>query len=89
MVENLSLCVNSNDCTRLTDQLDEKTKAVELLISENTELKAQLEKMTTRASNAEAENKMLVDRWMLQKMQDAEKLNEVILSLGIRCSSVL
>ncbi|TYH40100.1 hypothetical protein ES332_D12G223500v1 [Gossypium tomentosum] len=28
------------------------------------------------ATNAEAENKRLVDLWMLQKMQDAERLNE-------------
>lgn len=33
--------------------------------------------MTARAKNAEAENKTLIDRWMLEKMQDAERLNEV------------
>lgn len=44
---------------------------------EHQELKAQLEQMAIKAKNAEAENKMLVDRWMLQKMQDAERLNEV------------
>lgn len=82
MIETWSLC-RSDECTRLTALLDEKTQAVELLISENQELKAQLEEVTTRAINAETENKMLVDRWMLQKMQDAEKLNEVILFLGI------
>ncbi|GFZ07862.1 transducin/WD40 repeat-like superfamily protein [Actinidia rufa] len=32
--------------------------------------------MTLRAKNAEAESKTLIDRWMLQKMQDAERLNE-------------
>lgn len=37
--------------------------------------------MTVKAKNAEAENKMLVDRWMLQKMQDAERLNEVFIFL--------
>ena len=57
--------------------LDEKTKALELLIGENKELRSQYEEMRTRAINAEAENKTLVDRWMLQKMQDAERLNEV------------
>ncbi|XVE54569.1 hypothetical protein DITRI_Ditri03aG0091900 [Diplodiscus trichospermus] len=45
-------------------------------MSEHQELKGQLEQLTIKAKNAEAENKMLVDRWMLQKMQDAERLNE-------------
>ena len=44
---------------------------------ENSELTAQLEQMTTKARKAEAENKMLIDRWMLEKMKDAERLNEV------------
>lgn len=57
--------------------MEEKTKAIELLIGENEELKAQLEVMTLRAKDAEAENKMLIDRWMLHKMQEAERLNEV------------
>lgn len=47
------------------------------MLSECKELKAQLEQLTIRATNAEAENKRLVDLWMLQKMQDAERLNEV------------
>jgi autophagy-related protein 16 len=46
-------------------------------VSENSELKAQLEQMTTKVNAAEAENKMLIDRWMLEKMKDAERLNEV------------
>ena len=33
--------------------------------------------MTTKANKAEAENKMLIDRWMLEKMKDAECLNEL------------
>uniref|UniRef100_A0A5B7AEM1 Putative transducin family protein n=2 Tax=Davidia involucrata TaxID=16924 RepID=A0A5B7AEM1_DAVIN len=65
-----------DECSQLTELLEEKTKALDLVISENQELKAQLEQMSVRANNAEAENKMLVDRWMLQKMQDAERLNE-------------
>uniref|UniRef100_A0A166EIV4 Uncharacterized protein n=1 Tax=Daucus carota subsp. sativus TaxID=79200 RepID=A0A166EIV4_DAUCS len=70
-------CSQSRDeCTRLKELLDEKTQAVELLTSENQELKAQLEETRVRADTAQAENKMLIDRWMLQKMQDAEKLNE-------------
>lgn len=66
-----------NECSHLKADLEEKIKAVELLISEIQELKRQLEIVTVKAKNAEAENKMLVDRWMLQKMQDAERLNEV------------
>lgn len=55
-----------------------KIKAMELAISESQELKAQLEAMTIKAKNTEAENNMLIDRWMLQKMKDAERLNEVL-----------
>lgn len=66
-----------DECSELKALLDEKTKALELVTSENLELKKQLEEMILKAKNAEAENKMLVDRWMLQKMQDAERLNEV------------
>lgn len=65
-----------NECSELKTLLDEKIKGLELVTSENQELKRQLEETTLRVSNAEAENKMLVDRWMLQKMQDAERLNE-------------
>ncbi|KAK6924753.1 Anaphase-promoting complex subunit 4, WD40 domain [Dillenia turbinata] len=32
--------------------------------------------MTAKVKSTEEENKMLVDRWMLQRMQDAERLNE-------------
>lgn len=46
-------------------------------MSENSELKVQLAQITTKANEAEAENKMLIDRWMLEKMKDAERLNEV------------
>lgn len=62
--------------SRLTACLEEKSKALELLMSEHQSLKEQLEATTLRASNAEAENKMLIDRWMLQKMKDAERLND-------------
>lgn len=61
---------------RLTAMLEEKTAALELLINEHQDLKAQLEAERVRADTAEAENKMLVDRWMLEKMKDAERLNE-------------
>ncbi|XP_058102057.1 autophagy-related protein 16 [Magnolia sinica] len=64
------------ECSRLKEVLEEKIEALELVIEENQTLKAQLEEVTTKAKNAEAENKMLIDRWMLQKMKDAERLNE-------------
>lgn len=64
------------ESSQLNVTLEEKTKALELVLSENKELRAQLEEMILKAKNAEAENKMLIDRWMLQKMQDAERLNE-------------
>lgn len=67
----------SEECSEFKKILDEKTKGLELLTSENQELKRQLEETSMKAKNAEAENKMLIDRWMLQKMQDAERLNEV------------
>nr|GEV27066.1 hypothetical protein [Tanacetum cinerariifolium] len=65
-----------DECSRLAALLEEKTKALELLIGENKELRSQYEEIRTRAINAETENKALIDRWMLQKMQDAERLNE-------------
>ncbi|BAT76005.1 hypothetical protein VIGAN_01395700 [Vigna angularis var. angularis] len=65
-----------DECSQLKEDLEEKFKSLEVLVSENTELKAQLEQMTTKANKAEAENKMLIDRWMLEKMKDAERLNE-------------
>ncbi|KAK3017860.1 hypothetical protein RJ639_004552 [Escallonia herrerae] len=65
-----------DECSHLAALLEENTKGLDLLISENKDLKEQLEEMKQRANSAEAENRMLVDRWMLQKMQDAERLNE-------------
>ncbi|KAK9113578.1 hypothetical protein Syun_020375 [Stephania yunnanensis] len=64
------------ECQQLKEDLDEKTKALDLVLSENKALRAQLEEATEKANAAEAENKMLVDRWMLQKMQEAERINE-------------
>ncbi|KAJ0104667.1 hypothetical protein Patl1_18196 [Pistacia atlantica] len=66
-----------DECSQLKTDLEEKITALELVMAENKEIRAQLEKMTIKAKDAEAENKMLVDRLMLQKMQDAERLNEV------------
>lgn len=65
------------ECSRLKESLEEKIKALDLMINENGSLKERLEEAMVRARNAEAENKILIDRWMLQKMQDAERLNEV------------
>lgn len=80
----VAICDMQKELTELRDErsqlkkdFEEKIKALELIIGENTELKAQLEQMTLKAKNTEAENKMLVDRWMLEKMKDAERLNEV------------
>ncbi|XP_057534621.1 autophagy-related protein 16 isoform X2 [Amaranthus tricolor] len=68
----------SNEYSELKMLLDEKTKGLELVTSENQELKRQLEEISLKVKSAEAENKMLIDRWMLQKMQDAERLNEAV-----------
>ncbi|XP_034217292.1 autophagy-related protein 16 isoform X1 [Prunus dulcis] len=65
-----------DECSQLTVDLEEKIKALELVVSENKEIRAQLEEMSIRAKNAEAESKVLIDRWMLEKMKDAERLNE-------------
>eukprot|EP00268_Persea_americana_P043064 TRINITY_DN43165_c0_g1_i2.p1 TRINITY_DN43165_c0_g1~~TRINITY_DN43165_c0_g1_i2.p1 ORF type:complete len:510 (-),score=82.75 TRINITY_DN43165_c0_g1_i2:524-2053(-) len=61
---------------QLKQTSDEKIKELELMISENQTLKAQLEHAKGRVKDVESENKMLIDRWMLQKMKDAERLNE-------------
>lgn len=57
--------------------MEQKIQEVVLVVSENSQLKSQLKEMTTTANKAEAENKMLIDRWMLEKMKDAERINEV------------
>ncbi|KAF5199424.1 Autophagy-related protein [Thalictrum thalictroides] len=64
------------DCSQLMDTLKQKSKSLDLLLSENHILRAQLEEVAQKAKSAEAENKILIDRWMLQKMKDAERLNE-------------
>ncbi|XP_065018957.1 autophagy-related protein 16-like [Musa acuminata AAA Group] len=46
-------------------------------MSENQSLKAQLEEIRLKLKKTETENKDLIDRWMLEKMNSAEKLNEV------------
>lgn len=66
------------ESAQLQEELEDKTKTLDLLIAENKEVRSQLKEMTDRVQKAESENNMLIDRWMLQKMQDAERLNEVI-----------
>ncbi|PKA57750.1 hypothetical protein AXF42_Ash015126 [Apostasia shenzhenica] len=71
-----------NKCIReenlqLRESLHEKTEALDLLVTENQTLKTQLEDVTEKLKDAQTENKNLIDRWMLEKMKDAEKLNEV------------
>ncbi|KAM1128975.1 hypothetical protein TB2_038759 [Malus domestica] len=65
-----------DECSQLAADLEEKIKALELVVNENKEIRAQLEAMSIRARNAETESKVLIDRWMLEKMKDAERLNE-------------
>jgi autophagy-related protein 16 len=62
---------------QLKQSLDEKTKALDLLIQEHQAVKAELEQALTKLKAAEDENQSLIDRWMLEKMKDAERLNEV------------
>ena len=68
-----------DECCQLKAELEKKIEALELVMSENNEIRAQLEEMSVRVKTAEAENKVLIDRWMLEKMRDAERLNEVLL----------
>ncbi|KAM7276318.1 hypothetical protein ACFE04_018184 [Oxalis oulophora] len=60
----------------LKEDYEDKVKALELFTAENQELRTQFEEMSNKVKKAEAENKMLIDRWMQQKLQDAERLNE-------------
>ncbi|KAA3460605.1 autophagy-related protein 16 [Gossypium australe] len=76
MAELEELTQTRDEYSQLKTDFEEKVRALELVLSEYKELKAQLEQLTIRATNTEAENKRLVDLWMLQKMQDAERLNE-------------
>ena len=63
---------------QLKQSIDEKTKALDLLIQEHQAVKAELEQALTKLKAAEDENQSLIDRWMLEKMKDAERLNEVL-----------
>lgn len=67
----------SEENVQLKQSLDEKTEALDLLIQEHQSVKAELEQALTKLKVAEDENQSLIDRWMLEKMKDAERLNEV------------
>lgn len=62
---------------KLKEALDEKSRAFDLVLRENEELRVKLEEQILKSRSTEAENKMLIERMMLEKMKDAEKLNEV------------
>ncbi|BBN17899.1 protein MpATG16 [Marchantia polymorpha subsp. ruderalis] len=62
--------------TELEKEDDVQKEAINTLNFERTELKLQILELESKLSKAELDNKMLVDRWMEQKMQDAERLNE-------------
>ncbi|MCO5603815.1 hypothetical protein L7F22_057968 [Adiantum nelumboides] len=66
------------EATQLQATLDEKLSELDLITPENQELRKQVEKLEAQSRVLEEENKMLIDRWMSQKMQDAERLNEVV-----------
>ncbi|KAH9322993.1 hypothetical protein KI387_017632, partial [Taxus chinensis] len=56
--------------------LEEKSSAFDLTASENHELRKQVADLISKLSSTEAENHMLIERWMLHKMQESERLNE-------------
>ncbi|TVU45065.1 hypothetical protein EJB05_04536, partial [Eragrostis curvula] len=66
----------SEENVQLKQSLEEKTKALDILIQEHQAAKAELEQALAKLKVAEDENKTLIDRWMLEKMKDAERLNE-------------
>ncbi|XP_031474575.1 autophagy-related protein 16 [Nymphaea colorata] len=64
------------ESSRLKIILEERSKALDLVIGENQALRERLDDAVQRAKKVESENKMLIDRWMAEKMQHAEQLNE-------------
>lgn len=70
--------------SQLEETLDEKMKSLDLVLSENATLRAQLEEATFKFNHAKAENKKLIDQIMLLKMEEAEKMNEEITIDGDR-----
>jgi hypothetical protein len=62
---------------RLRGELEEKSHALDLIIPENEELRRAMKSLEEKLMAVELESKKLLDRWMSQKMVDAERLNEV------------
>ncbi|KAG0461143.1 hypothetical protein HPP92_021440 [Vanilla planifolia] len=69
--------IGQEENSQLKECLDEKTEALVLVLTENHSLQSQMKDVMQKLNDAQAENKNLIDRWMLEKMKDAEKLNEV------------
>lgn len=67
---------NREEVLRLRTTLEEKSNALDLITPENSELRQQVQRLEEQSRALQHENKMLIDRWMSQKMQDAERLNE-------------
>ncbi len=63
--------------TQLEEELEKKERALEASIEEMKALRIQVEELDAKLVKAQADNRMLIDRWMEQKMKDAERLNEV------------
>jgi autophagy-related protein 16 len=62
--------------TQLEEELEKKERALEASIEEMKALRIQVEELDAKLVKAQADNRMLIDRWMEQKMKDAERLNE-------------
>ncbi|EFJ19655.1 hypothetical protein SELMODRAFT_268258 [Selaginella moellendorffii] len=62
--------------SQLEKDFEAKENAVLVLVEELTQLKLRVKELESSLQAIEAENNMLVDRWMTQKMQDADRLNE-------------
>lgn len=70
------LHVNRERALQLEAEVGTQSSALEVAINENLQLRQQVQSLEEKVKKLEGENKMLIDRWMSQKMQDAERLNE-------------
>lgn len=66
----------SEENVQLRQSLEEKTKALELLIQEHQAAKDELEQALAKLKGVENENTQLVERLLQEKMMKAEALNE-------------
>lgn len=57
-------------------ELEEKIRAVDIADNERLSLRKRVEELEQELSTTVADNKYLVDRWMLLKMQESERMNE-------------